>query len=244
MNITCYLIDDEYHALEILKEYTEQTYGLEILGFSTDPQVALHEVALVKKPDVIFLDIDMQDLSGLHFAEMVSMTTLVIFTTSYPEYAVEAFNKEAFDYLLKPITYERYLKSINKLRKNFSDRGSEKGKTDSIFIKTNEKGKIVRIDLLQILYIEALLNYVTIYLRSEKHIAYFTMNELEELLPKEDFSRVHKSFIVRNNAIISIQQNQIRVTKEQLIPLGRTYRENFIAQLQDILFRSKRNKNN
>ena len=165
MNLTCYIVDDEHHAVKILRRYIEQTEGLELVGYATNPVTGLNEVTRTDSPALTFLDVDMPELSGMEFAGLANLHTEIIFTTSFPEYAVEAFEKEAFDYLLKPISYERFLKSIKKAKKAALARQHKPVAGDDFFFITTEiKGKMVKIAISDIIYVEAAQNYVQLHL--------------------------------------------------------------------------------
>ena len=143
MNLTCYIVDDESHSIEILKSFIEKTPGLELAGSSTDPLFALNEVMVAGPPDITFLDVDMPELSGLELAGLINEYTKVVFTTSFPEYAIDAFEIDAEDYLLKPIAYERFLKSIKKVKKNMLEKSPGNDQPDDFFlIKSEIKGKM------------------------------------------------------------------------------------------------------
>src|SRR6185437_11434262 len=161
MNLTCYIVDDETHSIEILKSFIEKTPGLTLTGSATDPLFALNEVMVDDPPDVTFLDVDMPELSGMEFAELVNAHTRIIFTTSFCEYAVEAFEKNAEDYLLKPIGYERFLKAIKKVKTNILNKERKNNRVDEFFlIKSDVKGKMIKIIKNDIILVEAMQNYV------------------------------------------------------------------------------------
>jgi DNA-binding LytR/AlgR family response regulator len=243
MNLSCYIIDDESHGIDILQKLIDSTPGLELLGANTNPLDALQNFAVSGWPDIIFLDIEMPQLSGLQVADLSHPSTRIIFSTAYAEFAVEAFNRSAFDYLLKPITQERFLRSITNLRNELAPKTAEE-RPDYFFIKTDTKGKVIRIQIADILYVEALANYVQIWLAKEKHLAYLTTGEMEEFLPAADFSRIHKSFIVSHRAIQSLEQGMIRLNSGTLLPIGRVYKDAFMNKTMNHLFRSKRDNGN
>ena len=241
MNLTCYIIDNEPHSLEILKSYIEKTPGLELRGSQTNPLDALNEVISSDPPDFVFLEVDMVELSGMDFAVQVAVFTKIIFTPSFPDYAVEAFEKEAFDYLLKPISYERFLKAVNKFRKYQIEKAAvQTGLEEYFFIKTETKGKVARIVTMDIFYIEAAQNYIKLKTRFGNHMAYLTMDEITEHLPSGNFICVHRSFIVNRKAIKSVEHGQVTLTDNSIIPLGRSYKEPLLAAVTELLVQSKR----
>jgi DNA-binding LytR/AlgR family response regulator len=140
MNLKCYVIDDEYHSVEMLLSYIDQTDGLELQGFSTNPLIALNEVTGTNPPDITFLDVEMPELSGMEFAEMANLYTKIIFTTSFQEFALEAFEKEAFDFLLKPISYPRFRRSVQRVQLDVKKAEAlQKKKRDFFFVKRKLK---------------------------------------------------------------------------------------------------------
>jgi DNA-binding LytR/AlgR family response regulator len=240
MNLTCYIVDDEFHAVEILSRYVEKTPGLELVGYSSDPLYALNQVAN-DPPDVTFLDVDMPDLSGMEFAVLVNMFTKIIFTTSFPEFAIEAFDKEAFDYLLKPIGYERFLKTIMKLkRKKKENELLTNSPRQFFFIQSDVKGRMIKIFNKDILYIESAQNYIKVNTRQGNHMAYLTMGEVENYLPKEHFSRVHRGFIINNDFVKTVEHGQVIMDDETSIVLGGHYKEPFLELMKQQLIQSKR----
>ena len=241
MYLTCYLVDDESHALEVLEEYIRRTPGLELKGSSTNPLEALGQVTSADPPQLTFLDVDMPELSGMAFAGMASLYTQIVFTTSYPEYAIEAFEKDALDYLLKPISYERFLKSVIKVRKYYLEKqGLKKLSEPYFFVKTDIKGKMVRIVAAEINFVEAAQNYVTIHMISGKHMAYLTMEEIEQHLPADRFTRIHRSFIINTGRIRAVEQGQVIMEDNNSLALGRSYKDHFLKMMKDLLLQSKR----
>ncbi len=241
MTISCYLVDDEYHSLEILKAYVDKTPGLVLAGLATDPLVALSELSSECAPMLSFLDVDMPELSGMELAGMVSLYTRVIFTTSYPEYAVQAFEKDATDYLLKPISYARFLNAVGKVKKQLMEKGLGEPEPRSYFyIKSDVKGKMLKIMISSILYVEAAQNYVSIHCGSQKFMAYLTMEEVMDALPKDRFIRVHRSFIVSQEHIKSLEYGQVTLDDNTTITLGRYYKDQLLAAMKQSLVQSKR----
>jgi two-component system LytT family response regulator len=224
MNLTCYIVDDEFHAIGILKNFVENTPGLELVGTATDPLIALEEISSLR-PAFTFLDVDMPTINGLQFAGMVNSQTTVIFTTAFREYAVEAFEKEAADYLLKPISYERFLICIQKVRKNLAAKTPIADTNVSwFFVKTGIKGKLQKIGFHDILYISGCDHYIEIRLQQQKIITYLTMNEIQEKLPAAYFTRIHKSHIINHEFIHTLEPGQVKLQDLTVLPIGRSYR--------------------
>ncbi|MGM9475238.1 LytR/AlgR family response regulator transcription factor [Pedobacter sp. GSP4] len=242
MNLTCYIIDDEYHSVEILEKYISQTPGLGLAGSSTNPLMALEELCKITTPDIVFLDVDMPQLNGLDVADLIGSASNIIFTTSYREYAPEAFEKNAVDYLLKPINYPRFLKAVTRVRSDISSPSDEAGVNPFFFVKSNIKGKFNRITVSEILYIENIGNYITIHMNGEKVTTYLTLAEVLSKLPIESFSRIHQSYIINHAVIRSLEYARVRLTGELSIPIGSTYRAAFREKIQPVVLISKRDK--
>lgn len=246
MNLTCAIIDDEPLAISLLESYVQKTPFLALAGKYASAVQAL--AALQAAPvDLLFLDIQMPELSGLEFSRMLEASTRVIFTTAFDQYALDSYKVNALDYLLKPISYPDFLQSVTKalqwfelLRKGEAAEaavpatdeapdavaGPGVGEPERIFIKTEYK--LVQLELGKILYIEGLKDYVKIYTEEEPHpvLSLMSMKSMEELLPASRFIRVHRSFIVQPGKIKVIERNRI-VFGKTYIPISDNYRQKF-----------------
>jgi len=242
MNFTCYVIDDESDAIALLKEYIEQTPGLELIGSNQNPLVALDELTSKDAPDITFIDVDMRLLSGLELAGMVNLYTSVVFTTAFPEYALQAFEKEAFDYLLKPIDYERFLKCIQKAKRKIKKwhEADILGKDDFFNIKSEIKGRMVKIKYDEVIYIEGAINYIQIHTMEGKHMTYLTMKEIERHLPKQTFARIHRSFIVNINYVKVIERAQLQLKNGETLIMGDHYKQKFLDFMDARLVKTDR----
>jgi DNA-binding LytR/AlgR family response regulator len=233
--LSCVIIDDEPIARNILKEYILRDDRLLLLQDYPDASDALRDLNL-KKPRLIFLDIKMPKISGFEMLRSLPQHPQVIFTTAFREYAVEGFDMNAVDYLLKPFSFERFLQAVNKaymLLSNelaadqpvltFTDNPS-----DDLFVKSN--GKLVRIRIMDILYIEALKEYIRIFTKEGNQVVYQTMQSMEEKLPSDLFFRIHRSYIIGLRHIKSIEGNSVLVHKTQL-PISRYIKEQFIKSI-------------
>jgi DNA-binding LytR/AlgR family response regulator len=241
MNLRCYVIDDEYHSVEMLIEYIEKTEGLELQGFSTNPLTALNEVTGANPPDITFLDVEMPELSGMEFAGMANLYTKIIFTTSFQEFALEAFEKEAFDFLLKPISYARFRKSVQRIQRTaMEDKAVLNEKRDFFFVKTETKGKMVKVTINDILYVEGAQNYIKIHLVSGEIMPYLTINEIEQYLPLEQFTRIHQSFIINTARIKAVEQTRVTLEDGSVLNLGRFYKDAFLEKMNGLLLKSRR----
>jgi DNA-binding LytR/AlgR family response regulator len=241
MSLKCYVVDDELHSVEMLIEYIEQTDGLELSGFSTNPLIALNEVTSANPPDITFLDIEMPELSGMEFAPLVSLYTKIVITTAFQEFAFEAFEKEAFDFLLKPISYPRFRKSIQRIqRTNSTAAPIPEKKRDFFFVKTETRGKMIKVAIKDILYVEGAQNYIKIYVGNEVIMPYLTINEIEQYLPLDQFARIHQSFIVNTERIKAVEQTRITLENNTHLNLGRYYKDPFLEKMNALLLKSRR----
>lgn len=239
---TCFIVDDEAHAIEVLARYVQKTPGLDLIGSEENPLLALEAISSGRvSPYITFVDVDMPQLSGLNLAGLISSHTHVIFTTAFPDYALQAFDKDATDYLLKPISYERFLRSIQKIPA-FTSRNTVPYEEERyFFIKTETKGKLARVDFEDITHIEALQNYVKIHMGAgTPTITYLTMKEIERDLPSSMFIRVHKSFIVNKTKVRGIEGNTITLDDKSSLPLGASYRNAFLERINRKLWKSNR----
>lgn len=237
--MTCYIVDDESHAIETLTRYIEKVPGLELIGSATNPLVALDLINTSIQPDITFLDVDMPQLSGIELAGLINDRTKIIFTTAFSNYAVAAFEKNASDYLLKPISFERFLASIKKVSENPKALSSQTP-DDHFYIKSNIKGKVIKLSFSDIYCFESIKNYIAIYTIDNKYVTYLTMKELEKILPEQQFLRVHKSFIVSTRVITTVDGSSIQLKNNSNIPLGQTYKSLVQAYITEKLITSSR----
>lgn len=235
--IKCIVVDDKPLAIDVLKHYIEKVPFLELAYSTTNPLEALAKVT-EGEIDLVFLDIQMPELTGLQFMKIVKGKCQIILTTAYSEYALEGFDNDAVDYLLKPVSFERFYKAAEKVKlihKGMTIIPNEviipkkEKEIDSIFVKTEYK--LVRIATDTILYVEAMQNYVNIYTTAEKITSLQTMKKMEEQLPNPQFVRVHKSFIVAVHKIDSVERNRIAIGGK-LIPLSDNYRNSFYDAIE------------
>jgi DNA-binding LytR/AlgR family response regulator len=235
--ITCYIIDDEYLAQEILEEYITKVPFLELKGTFMSPLEAAAQLR-EDKPDLLFLDINMPDLDGLSFIPMLNPKPMIILTTAYDQYALKAYDLEVKDYLLKPFTFERFYKAVLRLYQERSPRHplekkEEKAETkteqEHIFLKVGHR--IQKVATRDILFVEGMKDYLRIHTAEEKIMTLISFAKLEELLPSQDFARVHRSFMVAIDKIDHIEKNRIQIA-DQLIPISDTYAESFFSRLK------------
>jgi DNA-binding LytR/AlgR family response regulator len=224
-------IDDEPPALKLIENFAGKTEFIKLEKTFTSPTEAmkyLHKFPI----DLLFLDIQMPSLSGIDFYKQLDREIMVIFTTAHSSYAVEGFNLNAIDYLLKPFTFERYLQAVNKAHEYYqfthqSDRTEQK----YIFIRADYK--LIKIAVADILFIEGLDDYLKIHLLNNKTIvARMTMKAMLEKLPSKEFIRVHRSYIVPFTRIENVRNKMIMVAGEE-VPIGSSYEENFFKLFQE-----------
>ena len=230
MTMTCVAIDDEPIALEVLEEYISKTPNLELLKTFTDAFKAI-EYIKENKVQVLFLDIQMPQITGIQLMKSLSEPPLVIFTTAYSNYAIEGFNLNAIDFLLKPFEYERFLKATNKASEyiSYKERPAEAVTTSSfIFVKSDYQ--IVKIDLSDISMIEGMDDYVKIFTSKKMILSNMTMKDILSKLPSSNFTRVHRSFIVSLNHIESVRNKRIKIG-EKFIPVGDSFADSFYKLL-------------
>lgn len=223
------IIDDEPIAQDILETYITRIPGLQLVGKCRNALEAF--TAINKQPvDLLLLDINMPEVLGVDFVRSLRHPPLVIFTTAYSEYAIESYELNAIDYLLKPISFERFLKAVQKANDAMQQTTPAAQPTDNtVFIKADSK--LVRIDLNQLLYAESLRDYIQLYTTEGKKLIHCTMKSLEETLsPYPNFIRVQKSYIVNIGCITEVDGNTIRI-KEHTISIGNTYKEQVFAVL-------------
>lgn len=232
MKLRCVIIDDEPLAIDLLKAYVVQTPYLELVATFENPLAAM-ETLRSGNIQVLYLDINMPQISGLEFSKTLPASTRVIFTTAYEQYAIEGFRINALDYLLKPISYTEFLQASNKAMEWF--KLVDTNEASSIFIKSGYR--MEKIELSDILYIENQKDYVKFHLEgvSEPISSLMSMQSLDEKLPAKQFMRVHRSFIVNLNKIKTIERNCIVFGKEY-IPVSDTYKDRFMDFLNKHFF--------
>ena len=233
--VRCLIVDDEQHAIDILTHYISQTPFLHLAGSNTNPIEALQVVA-TQPIDLVFLDIQMPELSGIDFVKAIQGKTKVILTTAYSEFALEGYELDVVDYLLKPIRLPRFLTAVQKAVKLLNEEThslTDEVADDYLFVKTESKGKLLKINLADIDYIEGMKNYVAIYRGGQKTMVYTNMKDLEARLPAKNFIRVHKSFIIPLQKITGIEGNRVMikgVTADVLI--GESYKPDLMERIK------------
>jgi DNA-binding LytR/AlgR family response regulator len=227
------IVDDEPLALDVIETYVERLPSLELVA-RCENAVQAFDVLSREEVDIMFLDIQMPQLTGIDFLKSLSNPPLVIFTTAYPNYAIEGYELNVIDYLLKPISFERFMKSVNKAlsqlelqNETASHSAATEGSEDANFIFVKADKKLIKINYADIIYIEGLKDYVIIKMATSRVITLQTMKSLEEKLPASIFKRIHRSYIVNLDKIDAVVGNMVEVDKKHL-PIGKNYREELL----------------
>ncbi|MBS1949344.1 MAG: response regulator transcription factor [Bacteroidetes bacterium] len=223
---TCIAVDDEPLALELLQKHIAKIFFLDFKGAFTDPFEA-KKILDETNIDILFLDIQMPDINGIEFSKIINKkNTAVIFTTAFSEYAVEGFNVDAIDYLLKPIEYDRFLKSVYKAKEYIDFINNQELQDGYIFVKSDYQ--MTKINLKEILYIEGLDDYIKIYLPQKSVLTLMTLKTISQKLPSKEFIRIHRSYIVPVSKIGNISKSKVKIGEKE-IPIGISYSESFFS---------------
>jgi DNA-binding LytR/AlgR family response regulator len=228
MKISCHIIEDEPMASSLLELYVKKLPMLELVAVSANPLLALESIK-TKPVDLLLLDIRMPEMTGLSLLKILQKKPLVILTTAYSQFALESYELDVVDYLKKPITFERFLKAIDKVEQRLQPPEAVKeklGAADYIFIK--EGTRFVKVMIAEILFIEGLRNYVAIHTVHQKIVSLQRLKSLEDRLPSDKFIRVHNSYIISKSAISSVKENEVYLGGTK-IPIGETYFSTFMG---------------
>lgn len=231
-NLTCIIVDDESPAIRILHKYTEQLPDLKCVA-TTNKAIEALQLLDKHKPDILFLDIQMPELTGIQLSTLLKGKVNIIFTTAYSQFALEGYELNVVDYLLKPISFDRFIQAVEKVR--YQIQSSEKKdnpseEEDFFFVKTDGKNRFKKIRLSEIYYLESIKNYVILHTEMEQIATYNTLKYFEENLFENQFVKIHKSFLVSLNKIEKTDTNSVRVLGKEL-PLGDTYRNAFFEKI-------------
>lgn len=242
MSYRCLIIEDQLPAQRILQRYIGEVPELELLGSYTDPLTALaylreHEV------DLLFLDIHLPKLSGMDFLKVLPYQPKVILTTAFSEYALEGYEYSVVDYLLKPISFERFLKAVLKVIQNGATSPPEKTldqpadpapprekETSDPYLFVKSDRTIIKLSIAEIIYIKSEEDFTHVYTEDKHHFLSYTLKFWEETLPASSFCRIHKSYLVNIDYVDKIEGNQV-FTKLETLPVGRSYREAFMNRI-------------
>jgi len=224
------IIDDKFPARKLLSEYVSKIPNLTLCGACEDAMDAI-KVMQQQPVDLILSDIQMPELSGLDFIRSLKEKPMVIFTTAYSEYAIDSYDLDAVDYLLKPIAFPRFMQAINKVVERMKAKSAIPYKAEKDFFMVKADYKLYRIDYADLLYIEGQSEYVTFHMKDKKKVtAYYSLKKLEEELPSNEFVRIHKSYIVAISKIESVEGNMLTVAGQKLA-IGKNYKDSFLEML-------------
>jgi len=236
MRIKCVITDDEPLARKGLRGYIEKIDILELVGECKNA-IELNSLLLTTKVDLLFLDIEMPHLSGLDFLANLENPPLTIITSAYEKYALKSYEFQVSDYLLKPISFARFMKAINNIQVTMEKAGKEIDSRSYIFVRSNKQLKKIIFE--QILFVESMENYVTINTISSKDIVSIPLKQFWEILPQNSFMQVHRSYIVNINKIDAMVGNQLKIGNK-MIPIGRSQREEVMGKLSSYIISSKK----
>ena len=225
-SLTCIIVDDEPLAVKLLESFVSKTPDLKLLSSYTDSVEAINAVK-EQQPNLLFLDIQMPDINGMELARMIPGDTRVIFTTAFKEYAFESYEVKALDFLLKPIRYNKFMAAIEKAKDWFVSRVNPQ----TLFLKVD--GEYRQVAIQDILYVSGLKDYVKFYLTEERKplITHLTMKAVEEMLPSEQFMRVHRSYIVALDKIRKVDRNDCIYIGEEIIRVTDAFRDTFLQYI-------------
>lgn len=232
--INCIIVDDEPKAIDVIKRYVDTFKFLHLVGEYREPLKALEQIKNIEV-ELIFLDINMSKLSGLDFKKKIDKNIMVIFTTAYSEFAIESYNLDAIDYLLKPITFERFTKAINKVYDLHSIKEKQTIVTENdskiVFIKSGPQ--LHQVKLNEILFLEKDSNYLIVHFKDKKIVIRENMIDVFNIIPKIGFIRLHKSYVVALRHIETIETDLVIINKVK-IPIGITYKEMFFRKIEEL----------
>lgn len=237
-DLRCIVVDDEPLAVKMIESYIIKTPGVGLIASFTDPVMALTAIR-EQKPDLVFLDIQMPDLSGLDLSKMIPDGVRIIFTTAFKQYALDSYEVSALDFLLKPVRYQKFLEAVDKGKAWFAMKEAAEAATlpeqsdgGSIFLKTDKV--LQKVMFSDILYVEGMKDYALFHLASMEHplMAHITMKAVEDMLPAARFMRVHRSFVVALDKIDSVQPGLDIMIGKTLIHVSEAYRDSFSEYLK------------
>lgn len=235
--MNCIIVDDDKLSVKIIQEFVERTSELNLLGtFNT----AVEALSILNSPlsqpvDLIFLDIEMPEMTGIEFLESLNVIPQVIIYSSQEKYALESYEYDVTDYLLKPVEYDRFLKAMDRVKERIDRKERPSKESTEIFIKNNSS--LVRLKYDDILWVEAMENYVVLNTYTDKYTIHFTMKALSEKLPVDKFMRVHRSFIVNFTKVKAIEDNMLIIVynkNTKAIPVGKSYRDGLMNDINII----------
>ena len=227
MNLKAIIVDDEPLARKVMQKYCEDFPGIEVFAQCKDALEAM-QILQSQPIDLVFLDINMPKISGIDFVKSLSTKPMIIFTTAYPEYAVEGFELEAVDYLVKPIEFERFIKAVNKCM-TLKNTATSTPPMETLFIKSDRK--LIKLALDDILYVQAYGDYIKIHTPNKTILSKDKLSNIEQSLPQNTFIKVHRSYIVHLNAIDYLEGKHVKI-KDAVIPISDSNMESLMSRLK------------
>ncbi len=222
----CIIVDDEPLSRDVLRKYIAEVKDLKLLAECHNASEATHQLN-IKRVDIIFLDINMPGLSGISFARTLKSSPLIVFTTAYPEYAVEGFELDATDYLVKPYSFERFLKAVNRTLERLSENNIHPAEEGKILVKADKK--LYALQFSEILFMEGQGDYIRIRTDHKSLVVHDTIKNFLATLPEQEFMRIHKSYVVNLKRIEYIEGNQVRIG-EHMLPVSPVHREELLIR--------------
>ncbi|MFY7827021.1 MAG: LytR/AlgR family response regulator transcription factor [Flectobacillus sp.] len=243
--INCVAVDDEQSALDIVVDYINDTPFLNLVAATTNPMEAVG-ILQTKEVDLVFADIQMPRMNGMNLVSLFDGRMKFIMTTGYQEYALKSFEYGVLDYLVKPFSYQRFLKAVNKMpfhmtlveepKPSVAPEPPPAKREEFIFVKVDVKGKFHKVLFKDVVYMEAQKNYASIYMKDERISTNLTLSDLEKRLPSDRFMRVHRSYIISMEKITGIEGDEVLLDKVVRIPIGDTYAEEFTKVIEGSIF--------
>ena len=230
--MNCIIVDDDKLSCKLLEGYVKKYSSLNLVGVYNDPVTARNEIAKQKDVDLILLDIKMPEMDGFDLLGSLEHPPNVIVVSGGEEFALRAFDFNVVDFLLKPVTYARFCKAIDKVMRYFAPKEAPKSGDEEIFIKKGST--LVKLKLREIVFVEALENYVTLNTSSDKYTIHFTMKAMESQLPSGVFQRVHRSYIINKKMIQAIKENSLDIMVGNTIkniPVGKSFRDSLLNDI-------------
>jgi DNA-binding LytR/AlgR family response regulator len=235
--IKCLVVDDEQAALDVLRFHAEKVPFLKLVAQTTSPLKAV-EILSSQDVDLVFLDIQMPELTGIDLIKTIRPGVMVVFTTAYSEYAVHGYELNIVDYLLKPVSFTRFMQAANKALtlQSLMKTQTPAAQDDFVFVKTEHKGKMLRIEFKDIDYVEGMRNYIAIHQGKQRILTLQNLKDMEDILPAGRFARIHRSFIVALDRIAGINGGMVILKPSGAeLPLGESYRAAFMEKYKDKL---------
>ena len=230
--LSCIIVDDEPPAVRILQKYTEQLPNLECVA-TTNKAIETLQLVDKHKPDILFLDVQMPELTGIQLSTLLKGKINIIFTTAYAQFALEGYELNVIDYLLKPISFDRFIQAVEKVRNQIQSSENRDNSTeadDFFFVKTDGRNRFKKIRISEIFYLESIKNYVILHTQMEQIMTYNTLKYFEENLPESQFVKIHKSFLVSLDKIEKTDTDSVWVLGKEL-PVGNTYKNTFFEKI-------------